>query len=74
MNSCLNVYLIRLSQHTEAQTPEQTKGLGAVSENILSDRNRNAFHKKHDIMITSVFERNLTIREARCSRNYSLFA
>ena len=40
MNCCLNVYLIRLSQHTEARTPEQTKGLGAVSENILSDRNR----------------------------------
>ena len=32
------------------------------------------FTKNHNIMITSVFERNLTLRVARCSRNYSLWA
>ena len=30
------------------------------------------FTKNSNIRITSVFERNLTLRVARCSRNYSL--
>ena len=32
------------------------------------------FTINHNILITSVFKRNLTLREARCSRHYSLLA
>ena len=56
-----------------------TSKLGYLS--FKSDRNRKhisgakmRFTKNYNLMITSVFEHNYTLRVARCSRIYILFA
>ena len=59
---------------TKDTGPRFTKNLksDSIRKHIAGTKMR--FTKNHNLKNTSVFERDLTLKVARCSRNYSLLA
>ena len=88
LNSDVSVTLAHPNIDKETHTPFELywamtflSVLEPVSQKILNAivivniyQGQNCASQKHNLMITSVFERNLTLNVARCSRNYSLLA